>query len=115
MLTELISLQRKRRLLLTISRVEGDTLRATVVPQKSSDTDDNALTTPLAITGTAEEFGRDLPQRLVEFTGARIQLQSPPASAKEEMDAAARTARDEDGRSPTYRQPTVPRAVRYLY
>src|SRR5664279_1201412 len=31
--------------------VEGDTIRATVVPQKASDTEDNALTTPLAITG----------------------------------------------------------------
>jgi PRTRC genetic system protein E len=48
-------------LLLTNSFVEGDTIRATVVPQKSSDTGDNALTTPLAITGTAEELDRDLP------------------------------------------------------
>jgi hypothetical protein len=53
MFTELMPLLRKRRLLLTISLVEGDTIRATVVPQKASDTEDNALTTPLAITGTA--------------------------------------------------------------
>jgi hypothetical protein len=50
--TELMPLLRKRRLLLTISFIEGDTIRATVVPQAASDTDDNALTTPLAITGT---------------------------------------------------------------
>ena len=47
MFTELMPLLRKRRLLLTISLIEGDTIRATVVPQKASDTEDNALTTPI--------------------------------------------------------------------
>lgn len=95
MFTELMPLLRKRRLLLTICLVEGDTIRATVVPQKASDTEDNALTTPLAITGTAEELDRDLPQQLVEFTGAHLQFQSTLASAKAEMDAAAKAAREE--------------------
>jgi PRTRC genetic system protein E len=95
MFTELMPLLRKRRLLLTISLVEGDTIRATVVPQKASETDDNALTTPLAITGTAEELDRDLPQQLVEFTGAHLQLQSTLASAKGEMEAAEKAAREE--------------------
>ena len=95
MFTELLPLLRKRRLLLTIALVEGDTIRATVVPQKASETDDNALTTPLAITGTAEELDRDLPQQLVEFTGAHLQLQTTLASAKAEMEAAARAAREE--------------------
>ena len=95
MFTELMPLLRKRRLLLTVSLVEGDTIRATVVPQKASDNEDNALTTPLAITGTAEELDRDLSQQLVEFTGAHLQLQSTLASAKAEMDAAAKAAREE--------------------
>jgi len=95
MFTELMPLLRKRGLLLTVSLVEGDTLRATVVPQKASDNEDNAVTTPLAITGTAEELDRDLPQQLVEFTGAHLQLQSTLASAKADMDAAAKAAREE--------------------
>ena len=95
MFTELMPLLLKRRLLLTVSLVEGDTIRVTVVPQKASDTDDNSLTTPLAITGTAEELDRDLPQQLVEFTGAHLQLQTTLASAKAEMDAAAKAAREE--------------------
>lgn len=37
MFTELMPLLRKRRLLLTISLIERDTIRATVVPQKASD------------------------------------------------------------------------------
>lgn len=95
MFTELMPLLRKRGLLLTISLVEGDALRATVLPQKASDADDKSTTTPLAITGTAEEMDRDLPQQLIEFVGAHLQLQSTLASAKADMDAAAKAAREE--------------------
>ena len=95
MFAELMPLLRKRRLLLTIALVEGDTIRATVVPQKSSETEDSAITTPLAITGTAEELDRELPGQLVSFVGAHLQLQSTLATAKAEMDAAAKAAREE--------------------
>jgi len=43
----------------------------------------------------AEELDRDLPQQLVEFTGAHLQLQTTLASAKAEMEAAAKAAREE--------------------
>ncbi len=39
MFTELMPLLLKRRLLLTVALVEGDTIRATVVPQKASETE----------------------------------------------------------------------------
>jgi PRTRC genetic system protein E len=74
-------------LLPTVSRIEGDTTRVTVVPQPVSDTGSNALITPLAITGTAEELDRELPQQRVEFAGAHLQLQTTLASAKAEMEA----------------------------
>ena len=112
MFTEMTPLLRKRRLLLTISLVEGDTIRATVVPQKASDTEDNAITTPLAITGTAEELDRDLPQQLVEFTGAHLQLQTTLASAKAQMDETAKAAREEArkkaSKSSSASSPTTP-------
>ncbi len=109
MFMELMPLLRKRGLLLTISLVEGDTLRATVLPQKTSDADAKATTTPLAITGTAEELDRDLPQQLIEFVGAHLQLQSTLASAKAEMDAAAKSAREE-ARKKTTKPTTSTRA-----
>jgi len=95
MFTELMPLLRKRGLIFTISLVEDGIIRATVLPQKASDTDDKAVTTPLAITGTAEELDRDLPQQLVEFVGAHLQLQSTLASAKAQIDAAAKAVREE--------------------
>jgi hypothetical protein len=48
MFAELMPLLRKRRLLLTISLVEGDTIRATVVPQKASDTEDKRYHHPIS-------------------------------------------------------------------
>lgn len=95
MFSELIPLLRKRRFLLTISLVQGDTIRVTVAPQKTTETEDNAITTPLTITGTADELDRELPTQLVEFAGAHLQLQSTLASAKAEMDVAAKAAREE--------------------
>jgi len=110
MFAQLLPLLRKRGLLLTISLVEGDTIRATVVPQKATETEDNALTTPLAISGTAEELDRELPQQLVEFVGAHLQLQSTLASAKAEMDAAAKAAREE-ARKKTWKQSSTARSA----
>ena len=106
MFTELMPLLRKRGLLLTISLVDGGSLRATVLPQKASETDDKAMTTPLAITGTAEELDRDLPQQLVEFVGSHLQLQSTLASAKADIDAAAKAAREEVRKKTT--KPAMP-------
>jgi PRTRC genetic system protein E len=88
-------LLRKRGLIFTVSLVEGDTIRATVLPQKSSEAEDKAITTPLAISGSADELDRDLPQQLVEFVGAHLQLQSTLASAKADMEAAAKAARED--------------------
>jgi PRTRC genetic system protein E len=95
MFAELMPLLRKRGLIFTISLVEGDTLRATVLPQKASDTEDSSVTIPLAITGTPEELDRDLPQQLIEFVGAHLQLQSTLASAKAELESAAKAARED--------------------
>ena len=95
MFTELMPLLRTRGLLLTLSLVEGDIIRATVLPQRTSEADDKATTTPLALTGTAEELDRDLPQQLINFVGAHLQLHSTLATAKADMDAAAKAAREE--------------------
>ena len=95
MFVELMPIIRKRNVLLTISLVQGDTIRTTFVPQKLADTDGDAISTPLAITGTAEELDREIPKQLLEFVNAHLELQSTLATAKAEMDAAAKAAREE--------------------
>lgn len=63
-----------------------------VIPQKLKDGENLALTTPLTVTGTAEELDRDLPTTLVGFVSTHLQLRNTLDRAKAEMDVAAKAA-----------------------
>ena len=95
MFKELAPYLRQRAALLTVTRLEDDQIRVNVIPQKLKDGENAALTTPLTVTGTAEELDRDLPTTLVNFVSAHIELRNTLERAKAEMDTAAKTARDE--------------------
>jgi PRTRC genetic system protein E len=55
MFKELAPLLRQRSVLLSLTRLEDDTIRVNVFPKKLADGENEALTTPLSVTGTAEE------------------------------------------------------------
>src|SRR4051812_41657422 len=95
MFKELAPFLRQRAVLLTVTHLEEEQIRVNIVPQKLKDGDNAALTTPLTVTGTAEELDRDLPGTLVDFVAAHLQLKNTLDRAKAEMDAAAKTAQAE--------------------
>src|ERR1700688_958171 len=68
--TELMPLLRQRAVMITISDVGEGLLRVNIIPRKleGSSEDNTALTTPLSITGKAEELDRELPGQLTSFT-----------------------------------------------
>src|SRR5437773_597814 len=68
--TELMPLLRQRAVMITISDVGEGLLRVNIIPRKleGSSEDNTALTTPLSITGKAEELDRELPGQLATFT-----------------------------------------------
>lgn len=92
MFKELTPYLRQRAVLLTVIHLEEDQIRVNVIPQKIKDSENAALTTPLTVTGTAEELDRDLPTTLVSFVGAHLGLKNKRDRVKEEMDAAAKAA-----------------------
>jgi len=97
MFEELIPLLAQRTVLLTLPRVSDHKIRVNVIPKpvKSDLRDDNtALTTPLAVTGTPKELDEQLSSQLVEFVGTHLELSSTLKSAREQMDAAAKAARE---------------------
>jgi PRTRC genetic system protein E len=97
MFQELMPLLAQRILLLTLSRVSDEQICVNVIPKslKSDQRDDDAaLTTPLAVTGTPKELDEQLPGQLVEFVETHLGLSSTLKSAKEQMDAAAKAARE---------------------
>ena len=79
MFEELMPLLSQRMLILTLSRVTEEEVRVNVVPKplKADQRDDeNALTTPLAVTGTPKELDEQLPRALAEFVNTHLELSS---------------------------------------
>lgn len=96
MFKELAPYLRQRAVLLTVTRLEeDDQIRVNIIPKKLKDGENAALTTPITVTGTAEELDRDLPSTIVNFVAAHLQLKNSLDRAKAEMDAAAKTAQAE--------------------
>jgi len=95
MFKELAPYLRQRAVLLTVTHIEEDQIRVNVIPQKLKDGENAALTTPLTVTGTAEELDRELPTTIVGFVSAHLQLRNTLDKAKAEMDAAAKSAQAE--------------------
>src|SRR5579872_6985336 len=97
MFQELMPLLGQRIVILVLSRVSDDEMRINVVPKplKSDEPDDGAaLTTPLSATGTPKELDEHLPGQLVEFVETHLGLSSTLKSAREQMEAAAKAARE---------------------
>jgi PRTRC genetic system protein E len=103
MFKELLPLLRQRAVLMTVCVVEDGSLRVNIMPKKTGTEDaaksgadsNTALTTPLSVTGTAEELDRDLPQAIVEFVGSHLTLKQSLEATQAEMDAADKLAKAE--------------------
>jgi len=95
MFKELGPLLRQRTVVMILTRLEDDTIRVNVIPRKLNESENDALTTPLSVAGTAEELDAELPSALVQFVGAHLELRNTLESAKEQMAAAAKTAKSE--------------------
>jgi len=104
MFKELAPYLRQRAVLLTVTRLEDEQIRVNIVPQKLKDGENAALTTPLTVTGTADELDRELPATVVNFVAAHLDLKNTLDRAKAEMDAAAKAAQAE-ARSKSKTQP----------
>ena len=105
MFKELAPYLRQRAVLLTVTQLEDEQIRVNIVPQKLKDGENAALTTPLTVTGTADELDRELPATVVNFVAAHLELKNTLDRAKAEMDAAAKAAQAE-ARSKSKTQPT---------
>jgi PRTRC genetic system protein E len=90
MFIELLPILRNRPLMLTLALVGDNAIRVNVIPKRAKDSDsgDDALTTPLTVTGAPDELDREFAGQLVGFTEAFVNLGSNLA----EIEAAHATA-----------------------
>src|ERR1017187_7665838 len=85
MFKELGPLLRQRTVVMILTRLEDDTIRVNVLPRKLNESENDALTTPLSVAGTAEELDAELPSALVQFVATHLELKTTLESAKEQM------------------------------
>jgi PRTRC genetic system protein E len=78
MFAELLPILRNRALMITVGLMNDEAIRVHVIPKqvKNDDPGDCALTSPLTVTGTAEELDRDFAAQLVGFTNSFVKLGS---------------------------------------
>ena len=108
MFKELVPILRNRAVLMTATALDDDQIRVNVVPKKMKDGDNDALTTPLSVTGTAEELDTQLAATLVGFVASHLQMKNALEKAKSEMDAATKAAQAEaraKSKTPTSKTP----------
>jgi PRTRC genetic system protein E len=117
--TELLPLLKQRVLMITVSDVGDGMLRVNIIPRKlDADSDQSqALTTPLSITGGAEELDRELPSQLLSFTESVVktgsnleELKTQHAAAVKAIDAENRKRLDEKKKGGGSKTPSVPPA-----
>ena len=92
MFVELVSLLKDRTVLITVASVDGK-LKVNVIPAKAKEGEEQALTTPLSFTGSAEELDAELGGHLASYVHSHVELRNTLAEVKAEMDAAAKAAR----------------------
>jgi PRTRC genetic system protein E len=95
MFKEIVPILRDRAVLLTVTLLDEDHIRVNIEPKKLKDGDNDALTIPLSVTGTAEELDSELPSAIIGFVGSHLQMKNTLEKAKAEMDAASKAAQAE--------------------
>jgi PRTRC genetic system protein E len=101
---ELMPLLKERTLLITVARVDA-TLKVNIIPTRVKEGEDEALTTPLSYSGSAEELDAELGKHLSSYVVSHLQLGNTLAEATAEMDAAAKAARQKSKATPSVPKP----------
>jgi PRTRC genetic system protein E len=91
---ELMPLLAGRTVLITVAKVDDNTIRVNVIPHAKPD-ENPALSTPLTYTGPPEELDAELGKDLAGYVQTHQQTASTLAEAKATMEAAAKAAQEE--------------------
>jgi PRTRC genetic system protein E len=99
MFTELLPLLKDGTLMLIIADTGGENLRVNVIPQrrsgKENDAAEKAFTSPLTITGTADELDRELESQLAGFRVSLERLKSNLGEVESAHATALKTIEEE--------------------
>lgn len=115
MFTDLLPLAKERTLMLTIADIGGNTLRVNVIPQRKAGKDDdageNAMASPLTITGTAEELDRDFALQIINFRATLERLKSNLGEIESAHAAALKSIEEERKKELNSKKKAAPSAA----
>ena len=84
-----------RAVLITVSKLEGDQFQVNICPRQLKDGENQALTTPLCVTGTAAELDAELLPQISSFVASHAGLNTNLAAIEKEIAEAEKAAREE--------------------
>jgi PRTRC genetic system protein E len=92
---ELMPLLAGRTVLITVAKVDAQTLRVNVIPTQAKADENPALSTSLTYSGSPEELDAELGKHLAGYVQTHQQTASTLAEAKATLEAAAKAAQEE--------------------
>lgn len=101
MFRELMPLLKERSVMMTLSRVDDQTIRVCVIPKRIKEetkeaTKENALCSPLAVTATVDELDRDFAGQLTRYSDAVIAFGANFAEIEAAHQAATKALKEEN-------------------
>lgn len=94
--TRLSPLLAQRAVLITVSKLEeGSQLQVNICPRQLKDGENQALTTPLCVTGTAEDLDAQLAPQVASFVASHVEFNTNLSSIQAELAEAEKNAREE--------------------
>ena len=84
-----------RAVLITVSKLEEDQLQVNICPRQLKEGENQALTIPLSVTGTAVELDADLMPQVAAFVASHVGLHTNLTAIEKEIAEAEKTAREE--------------------
>lgn len=96
MFRELMPILEGRTVMLTLARIDDATMRVCIIPKRlKEDAGENALCTPLTVTGTADELDRDFAAQVSRYTRSVVKLGSNLAEIEATHSAAVKAVEEE--------------------
>ena len=92
---QLMPMLADRTVMMIVSKADEQHLTISVIPKRTTDSENAALLTPFCCTGTPEELDRELPTQVREFVAGHVALGTNLAEIQREREEAEKAAREE--------------------
>jgi PRTRC genetic system protein E len=95
MFVELLPILRDRVVMISVTHLENDSLRVSIIPKMLKEGENTALTEPFTVEGTAEKMDSQIPNAIIGYTASHLALKNTLEQTQATIAAAAAEAKKE--------------------